>query len=136
MIKTALILLAALLSVSFANGHMVFGGDKRELESSPYSMCATIKMYGDGQCAGDVVRTLVFPTYSKPGQPCFHIPEMPDWYSLSNMYCTPTSYNQEVWLGTTTCDSNEHALQEYLPGKCMYGLDFVSCVPGPCPDSD
>jgi len=138
------ILLAVLLLVTSANSHhMVHGGDERETMSLFHNskhdkskMCATLRLYSDSECKGHVVEDVVFSTTSEPGQPCFHSKDMPDTYSLSNMFCTSSSYNQDLWLGTPKCDGTEHEVQKYLPGKCLAGLEFVSCVPGPCPDPE
>lgn len=70
---------------SCANELKVVSFPDKEKEEDP-SACVSLLLYGDPKCHGDPVRSITFPTWTKPGSPCYHDATMPN-YSVKDQYC-------------------------------------------------
>lgn len=125
------ILLCLLPFIALVNAHT----EEASETTLSLSKCVTLDVYGDHQCSGHPLRALTFSSFDEPGSACYHDSTMVG-YSVKNQYCTATSFEQEVFSGSS-CDSWWNYImgpqkQVFTADACLYGLKFVSCEPGPC----
>jgi len=115
--------------------------------------CVSLLIHPDAKCIGEPKETLTFPTWTKPGSPCYTDDKM--FVSVKDQYCNTETGN---WHQTVYPKKEESDCtivpwweswifpqdQTFTTDNCIAGLDetgaigfsLKSCSVGPCGDGD